>query len=302
MLTAANTGAFRLYCAASVVAEVDEHAERWASEQCLDYSVYRRCWEEQFLPSMRLVCTHELYALLTASERARVDTLADRDDVPSVMLAIALRAFFLSEDRAAHLAVYGFDTDAEERRAWLDVLRSGGDASHLYAMLSSIFLLPALATGGIWNAAAGVRKVSPWYVILGVTAASVWAARVGRNQYARVFTAVRDAVGVIVNEVALPLIENMRIVQAMLPAVPDRVDYGATVSRDSLLTRACLTPLASSRPGPMSVRDLSERLPDLGISQAAPRVGKMLHGNRCFFEPYPGLWQVGRSTVSQRAT
>jgi predicted nucleic acid-binding protein len=89
LLTGANTGTFRLYCAEHVLDEVREHAEEWASDLKIACDTYIKCWERHFLPNLRLVRTTALRRLLSPEERARIDALPDRDDVPSAMSVTA---------------------------------------------------------------------------------------------------------------------------------------------------------------------------------------------------------------------
>jgi hypothetical protein len=146
-MTGANTGTFRLFCADHVVEEVREHSERWAFEMGIPYNAYVECWNQSLLPHLRLVDTSGLRELLSPGEVERVDALRDRDDMPSAMLALALGAFYLTEDGPARLAVYGVDLEPEERRKWLEPLRCGGDAGELWKLILTATAVPTLAGG-----------------------------------------------------------------------------------------------------------------------------------------------------------
>ncbi len=147
LMTGANTGTFRLFCADHVVEEVREHSERWAFEMGIPYNAYVECWNQSLLPHLRLVDTSGLRELLSPGEVERVDALRDRDDMPSAMLALALGAFYLTEDGPARLAVYGVDLEPEERRKWLEPLRCGGDAGELWKLILTATAVPTLAGG-----------------------------------------------------------------------------------------------------------------------------------------------------------
>lgn len=97
LMTGANTGTFRLFCAAHVVEEVREHSKRWAFEMGIPCNAYAECWNQNLLPHLRLVDTRGLRELLSPSEVERVDKLHDLDDTPSAMFALALGAFYLTE-------------------------------------------------------------------------------------------------------------------------------------------------------------------------------------------------------------
>jgi predicted nucleic acid-binding protein len=299
LITGANTGTFRLFCAEHVLEEVAEHSERWASEFKIPPEAYVGCWREHFLPHIRLVKTTKLGDLLSPEECERIDKLRlrDPDDVPSATLALALGAFYVTEDATARLAVYGVEANAAERNNWLAALRCAGDAGELYKLVAIASAVPTLSVAGVWNFGRWLYQRYPWALAIGAGIGLFLAARVKKETYRAIGTTLGDGFLRFADGVIRPYNENIERLRAMLPTLPAWEELVATNSRDSVLMRACLHTLARSRKSPMTVRDLTEELPELGIGQNAQRVGKMLHNNECFFEPYRGYWQVGHAIV-----
>lgn len=302
LLTGANTRTFRLYCAEHVLREVGEHAERWAFELRIAHDIYVHCWEQEFLPILRVVRTTDLGQLLSPEERARIDRLPDRDDVPSATLALCLGAFYLTEDAASHFAVYGKDADAEERRRWLEPLRCGGDAGELQKLMAITSAVPVLPIAGLWAFGRWLYGKSPWALAIAAGLGLLAASRVKRETYYSAGDFLGQALTYYVEGLLGPYYENVERFAQMAPATPSWDNLLGTNDRDSVLTRACLHALSRARKVPISATELASRLPSLGIGQNAQRVGKVLRNNRCFFEPYFRLWQVGEAIVREPAT
>jgi len=176
LVNAANTSAVRVICARHVIQDVLRHAEEYASRYCVsrDVLVARLCAE--YLPLLRVV--RDVPAdWFGPVEADRVARLIDRDDAPSVRLAIALGSCYISEDRPALRAVYGDAIDFDRHHAWVDLLKAGGDAGELEQGLLGGAMLAALAG---YPAVAGVRRlsrtVSPWGVaaIVAVAVGAAW--------------------------------------------------------------------------------------------------------------------------------
>ena len=149
LITGANSGALRLFCAQHVLDEVLEHSEAWASALKVPHDMYLARWADEYLPLIRTIQKDGLpYGLLGPSELDRIRLMGNSKDVPSIALSLALGAFYLTEDRAARNAVYGVDVDLEERQRWLRVLMDGGDADELSKVLYMAFAVPTLAVGG----------------------------------------------------------------------------------------------------------------------------------------------------------
>lgn len=301
LVTGANTGAFRLFCAEHVVEEVVEHSERWASEFEIPYGIYIDCWQQYFLPNMRLVKTSQLRGLLSRSEVKRVDELQvrDPDDVPSAMLALALGAFYVTEDAHARFAVYGVEASVSERNNWLEPLKCAGDAGELHKLVVIASAVPTLTVASAWNLGRWLYEKSPWAVAIGAGLGLFLAARVKPDAYRSIGSALGQGALRFADGVIRPYTENLERLAEVLPELPSWEELVADTDRDSVLTRACLHTLARSRKSLMTVRDLVDELPGLGISQSAQRVGKILHSNECFFEPYRGYWQAGRAMTER---
>lgn len=77
MLTAANHGLVRLYCAPHVLDEVDEHYAEWATGKDLPAAEVLGAWRRDYLPLLRRVDPPA--GLLSAAEQARIDLLESRD-------------------------------------------------------------------------------------------------------------------------------------------------------------------------------------------------------------------------------
>jgi hypothetical protein len=112
LVTAANAGLIRLFCARHVHDEVIEHSGEWTATGPVTRNGFLRAWLLEYLPLIRVVPIGAGHlAWLGPAELARVRHLAqpaqDPDDVPSAVLALLLGAFFLSGDVKPLRAVYG---------------------------------------------------------------------------------------------------------------------------------------------------------------------------------------------------
>lgn len=90
MLSAANSGVLRLFCAPHVLEEVDEHLEEWSAHKGLDPAVVRAAWTSDLAPLLRCVDVPD--GLTTVAEQQRLNYLGlppettnycDPDDVPT---------------------------------------------------------------------------------------------------------------------------------------------------------------------------------------------------------------------------
>ena len=149
LVTAANAGLLRLFCAEHVYLEVIEHSGDWTATGAVTRDAFLRRWLLEYLPLIRVVPIGEGYlAWLDPAELARIRRLAqpgqDPDDVPSAVLALLLEAFFLSEDAKPLRAVYG-DADLSRHREWVSILKAGGDAGEFGKTFTLAVNLTALA-------------------------------------------------------------------------------------------------------------------------------------------------------------
>lgn len=185
LITGANSGYFRLFCAEHVLREVFKHGERWANEKALSPKDYFERWESEYLPLIRVVKNaDQMKSLLTREERLRIATLAtkDPDDVPSVCLSLVLGAFFLSKDNAALDAVYGPTRDRTLYHKWRETLYAGGDLGQLDQMLTLGSMVTAnMIAGGASYLRAAVRELPPWVVLIAGVAAGIGIATLRRR-------------------------------------------------------------------------------------------------------------------------
>ena len=307
LLTAANTGALRLYLASHVVDEVSEHGARWALEAGVDPVDFMDCWRHEYLPLARVVSDHDLSIdLLGETERARVEKLisADSDDVPSAILALCLEAFFLSHDRAALEAVYGAGVVLEAHRSWLEVLRSPGEAAELgkVVWLSAITpgaLISLAVESGRWIA----EKVPP-RVLVALALGGAWLIH-GRAS-ARNWRRLRDGVGtglLAISDLYIGCVQAQRtFAQASAPR-PDWSGLAECLPTEALIIRACMTALAADPSGRRSGPRLAGgELARLGIAVTPEMVDRYLRDTGCFRLLEDGLWQLGHPATGQTAT
>jgi predicted nucleic acid-binding protein len=297
LVTGANTRAFRLFCADHVIEEVERHARRWATELQVDYSLFIKTWNSTYVPLLRRVDTSSLETMLLPDERARVEQLRTRrdpDDVPSVTLALAMGALFLTEDKAPYEAVHGRKTNRTEIRAWLSLLRDGGNAEELNKINSVTLFFPLASIAAVFSAGRWLHARSA-LAMLGVCIASaVGAVLVPQSLYRRGWMTIKDVVSTVGDGLIMPQLQASQRVRSALSPFPNWSELVQGSTPDDALARACLYQLARSRNSPSRPGQLARELPSLGISTAAARVGKMLHQRQCFYEPYRGKWQIGQ--------
>jgi hypothetical protein len=263
----------------------------------VDCGKFADVWQTSYLPLLRHVLTNHLDQMLLEDERKRVMQLGivqDPDDVPSATLALAMGALFLTEDKAAYEAVHGTRVEAGQLRRWLPPLRDGGDAAELQQLFSLAVALPMVGIAGAWNAARWLcsRSQVAFISAAGFTASVMLFAPSGFYQKAWAFS--KGVLSTISDEIVMPQHQATDRIRSMLPQLPEWNVLVQGAGRDAALKRACLYRLSRSRAAPLRAAELSIQLPMLGIGQEASRVGKMLRGTPCFFQPHPRRWQVGR--------
>lgn len=298
LVSAANMGALRLYCAQHVIDEVSRHGPRWAADAGVEYPEFLRVWRTEYLPLLRLVPEADsLLDMLSEAERERVANLTDRDDVPSVVLAVALSAVLLSEDKRALRAVYGHTVDLAQHKKWLDLLQASGEAHEREALLAAAAggatgLGACLYGGTRWL----VRATTPW-VLVPLAAALYLAAAKSPPTVRRNTGQALTLAAIAYLTVAREHQEASAVLDAAAPTQAPWSEVLASSGRDAALTRACLQQLARSASSHLSARQLTERLPHLGIGQGDRRVNEVLRTHPCFVSASPGRWQVGRPIV-----
>ena len=98
LVTAANAGVLRLFCAEHVFAEVVKHSGDWAASVPVTRERFLRQWLLEYLPLLRIVEIDEGHlAWLDPAELTRINCLAspdqDPDDVPSAVTSAASASF-----------------------------------------------------------------------------------------------------------------------------------------------------------------------------------------------------------------
>jgi hypothetical protein len=295
LISAANSGALRLFCAQHVHEEIIDHSEEWAPRYGATRSAYLDLWDKEYLPQMRTVEASDVPAdFLTPLERARVDALGASLDVPSVILSLALGAFYLTKDRPARRAVYGVDAAAEELDTWLLAIMDGGEANEREKMVVAALTVPALAIGGAVYLVGSLGKVSPWiYVPIGGLAALLLS-RTSSDTYRKIGDGLREA-GSLFLEVYRPYSEALDRFRQMAPAIPTWEEQADVNDRRLVLARACLHKLARAPRSMMTAKELADELRELPVGRNAQLVRESLRRFGCFVEPYRGRWQVGHT-------
>ncbi|MCL5047579.1 MAG: PIN domain-containing protein [Firmicutes bacterium] len=243
LVNGANSGMLRLFCARHVLEEIKEHHQEWCETADVDVTAFAQLFNASYAPLLRVV--HQVpEGLLSAEEQDRVETLRgqDPDDIPSVTLALLLRAFYMSEDRKAIRAVYGREFSREEVRAWREVLSAGGNAG----VIGSLFQAGAMLTGGLGIGIWGIfdkltGSFSPWLKVL-IAAALIGG---GRYLYLQVpeerRVGFRNVIGQafrVAGAFSAEYVEATARVDRALPAVPSREQLAGEQQPRNVLTRA----------------------------------------------------------------
>ncbi len=297
LVSAANAGCIRLFCARHVYDEVVEHSGDWTAAGPVTRNAFLRAWLLEYLPLIRVVTVvDEHQGWLSPAERVRVSHLAepgqDRDDVPSAVLALLLGAFFLSEDRKPLRAVYG-DADLTGHRDWVDKLKAGGDAGQLGKALTLTANLTVLAGQGL---SAGARKVTaaagPWALAAAGLGAAWWyLSRPADTR--RQFTSAAVTVLVCAAEAAVTYQQVRDRFASYAPQAPGWQSLAADLPAAAVLGRGCLHTLARALGNDLSAAELTRELPCLAVAQGEAKVRQALRGGGPFTEVWRGRWQAG---------
>jgi predicted nucleic acid-binding protein len=297
LVTAANAGLLRLFCAEHVYQEVAEHAGDWTAGGPVTRADFLRRWVLEYLPLIRIVGIGEGHlGWLNPAELARVQHLArpdqDPDDVPSAVLALLLQAFFLSGDREALRAVYG-DADLAEHSQWVNILKAGGDTGELAKLFTLTINLVAVAGQGLISGARRLADAtSPWLLVAGGLVLAVWYARAPDQARQRVAAAGRAILMSAAGAAAVYEEVRQRFKHAAPPA-PDWPSLAASNPPGAVLGRACLHTLGRSPRSDRSAAELAEDLPWIGVAQGEEKVRQTLRNASCFTEVWQGRWQAG---------
>lgn len=293
LITAANAGAIRLICAQHVIDEVSEHSAEFAAQQGLNPEVFELRWKREYLPQLRMIPIDSIpVSVLTPDEFARIHLLNKSKDVPSVVLAMTLGAFYLSKDEAAWESVYDEKADAEEMFKWLEPVRGGNNADELSKAGFAALLVPALAFDTIGQALGALGRNAAWAFIPIAGALAFTAYRIPRTRYKEIWSGFGFATEVFM-EFRTRYEMAMERFRRMTPQIPTWEELAGSIPRRSTLLRACVATLARSPYSHRSAVELAQRLPDIGVGQSALLVREALRANNCFSQPYRGRWQVG---------
>jgi predicted nucleic acid-binding protein len=296
LVTAANLGAIRLYCARHVIEEVYKHSVEFAEKAEVAQGEYVTRFESEYIPHLRLIDeTEALERLLTAAELARVSDLRSRGskDVPSVVLSLVLNGHYLTRDKPAFKTAYGRDQTETEFNEQTELLKSAGDADARGQAMFYLALFPALLLGTFGSTLSKVPSGYRWMLwasgAIGVSALAYFAFRHRE--------ALRSAgSGTLQMFLALyaPVLDNMERMRDSGPgeATWDTIAY--EVDARSTATRATLHALSRAQSGTMSARELSKELPELHVGQGDAIVRDLLRKRPWFMETRPGRFQVGK--------
>ncbi len=296
LVTAANAGLLRLFCAEHVYREVIEHSADWTTHGPVTRDAFLRKWLLEYLPLIRVVPLEEgQLSWLDPAELARIHHLAqpgqDPDDVPSAVLALLLEAFFLSEDGHPLRAVYGIVPPGH--REWVSILKAGGDAGELGKTFTLIVNLTALGGHGLVGSARRVAAAtSLWFLVAAGLGAAWWYLKRPATTRKRV-ASIADSV---LNCALGAAIAYQEVQDQFNSAAPKNTSWeslAAVLPSSAVLGRACLHTLARSPGGDRSTAELAGELPYLGVAQAEAKVRRVLRDSGPCTEVWRGRWQAG---------
>lgn len=299
LITAANAGLIRLFCAEHVHDEVFEHSGDWTAKGKVTQEAFLHMWMTDYLPVIRVVSIgKEHQAWLDPAERSRIQDLdqpepiGDPDDVPSAVLSLLLGAFFLSEDHKPLRAVYG-DADLSRHTEWVRILKAAGDVGELSKSFTLAGNLAAMAGQGLLS---GARKAaaatSPWF-LAAVGLGTAWWLLSRPDSVKR---QIASGAGSVLSSVATAAV-GFQVIKAEFTAAaaktPSWATLAASVAPAAVLGRACLHTLARSPQVNRSAAELRAELPYLGVAQGETKVRQVLRTGGAFSEVRRGRWQVG---------
>ena len=297
LVTAANFGALRLYCAQHVVEEVYRHSQEFAAKAGVTRADYIARFEREYVPLFRLVDDVEsVEHLLTDEEKARVALLRETGskDVPSVILSIILDAHYLTRDKLAFRTAYGREQTQVEFEQQTELLKAAGDADARGQMLFYLALFPAIFLSLLGHP---FGKVPPRFHWLLWTGGALSIGLLAFLAYRNRETLRPLGSGALQMLLALyaPVMEHSERIRRVGPGQPAWEVLGDEVAARSATTRAMLHVLSRSQLGTMSARELSNELPALNVGKGEAIVRELLRRRReLFHETKPGRFQVGR--------
>jgi predicted nucleic acid-binding protein len=299
LVTAANAGHLRLFCAEHVYQEVIEHSGEWTAGGQVTRADFLRRWLLEYLPLIRVVPIGEGHlAWLSPAELGRVRHLAqpcqDPDDVPSAVLALLLGAFFLSQDAKPLRTVYG-DTDLSGHSEWVNILKAGGDAGQLGKTFTLAVNLTALAGQGVASSARRIAAAtSPWLLVAAGIGAAWWYMSRPASTRQQVTSAATSILTCALGAaIAYQQVQDQFASAA--PKTPGWASLAADLPPAATLGRACMYTLARSTRCNQSAAELATDLPYLGVAQGEAKVRQILRDAGPFCEVWRGRWQAGHT-------
>lgn len=295
LISAANSRALRLYCPEHVIDEVFRRGEEFAERGEVQADVYFKRFNTEYLPLLRVVPDDGVpLSVLSPDEHRRVAPLIARGskDVPSVVLALALGAFYLTEDKAAWRAVYGHYADAEERFHWLETLKASGEVDERGQLFVATVVLPSVVLGNLLGDGFALVKRHPWVLALLAGAAIAGALYIPRTAYPKIGSALWNVLAFAI-ELYRPYHDAMARIEETAPETPGWFELARTNERRAVLLRACLYEAARHNECALAVPELANALPLIGVGKRAQLVREAIRSNACFSNPFIGRWQLG---------
>jgi hypothetical protein len=294
MVTAANVGSLRLYCAPHVIDEVVEHHGDWAEGRGVTPDDFLARFREWYEPLFRVV--DPPLGVLTPTESRRIEELrfVDPDDVPSAALALLIQGAFISGDRQASRAVYGGSATAKSQAELLKLLTILSNSVELESAISGMVAIPALAIAGLGQflnrlvrtAHPGLLAAGGVVLALGTTSRPVRALLRGMT----------EAVAEIGIELAEPYGDLRRHASAAKPLAPPSSELATELSLEDAVLRSCIHALARQRET-ASAAELAAQLRGIRAYDAG-KVRRVLraHSQTVFHETSRGRWQLGKAS------
>jgi predicted nucleic acid-binding protein len=295
LISAANSRALRLYCPEHVIDEVFRRGEEFAERGEVSADSYFDRFYAEYLPLLRVVPNDGVpLSVLSPDEYGRVAPVIARGskDVPSVILALALGAFYLTEDKAAWRAVYGHYVNADERFRWLEALMASGQVDELGQLFVATVVLPSVVIGNLVTDGFAVLKRHPVILAFLAGAAVGGALCIPREAYPKIGSAMWNVLSFAI-ELYRPYHDAMTRIERTAPEIPSWFELRRTNDRRAVLLRACLYEAARHNECALAAPDLSKALPDIGVGKRAQLVREAIRSNACFSNPFIGRWQLG---------
>jgi predicted nucleic acid-binding protein len=295
LVNAANVGALRLFCAEHVIDEMYDRIKRDASRLRVSYDDLLARWEDEYLPLLRVVPNDTVSeSMLTSAERRRVRHLLASKDVPSVKLALALGALYLTEDQGARWAVYDERATAEELLKWVAPLQDGGSAEVLGNAAFIVILVPTITMWRFVEIGKTLASEAPWLFWPGLAVGLGFVlAKTTMGGMRQTISGVGTAFEAFM-ECMRPYYEALERFRAVAPTMPSWAQLSSEIGRREVLLRASIWNLARYPAGDASALELSQRLPDLDVGQGPNLVRSALRESACFHQTSRGRWQLGR--------